>query len=366
MSTKQETNIAAVIEQKGARLKILNRDIPKPGLHELVVRNHAIAANPVDWKIQDYGFAITKYPNALGSDGWGVVIAVGSLVTKFKVGDRVTGFAGVIYTQNPDHGAWQTYEVLREIATLKIPDSMSFEEGSTFPMAFATSAIALFGKLDFPRPGGSVQRLGNNLLIWGAASSVGSVGIQLAKNSGFKVFATASPAHHEYLKSLGTFAVFDYKDPDVVSNIAAAAQSAGSQITLGYDTISRGTTFQQTAETLLASGGKGGRLILTLPWSGKDPQPEGIVIQQTSAYSTGTDREDIWEWLFNEYLPKALENKSIVAVPKVQIVEGGIGAAQKVFDQLKAGVSGKKLVGLLFETFNSFRRLKEVRELTIC
>lgn len=80
------------------------------------------------------------------------------------------------------------------------------------------------------------------------------------------------------------------------------------------------------------------------PWPGKDPQPEGIEIQQTSAYSTGTDREDIGEWLFSEYLPKVLENRSIVAVLKVQIVEGGIGAAQKVFDQLKAGANGRKLV----------------------
>ena len=75
MSTKQDTNIAAVVEEKGARLKILSRDIPKPGLHELVVRNHIIAANPVDWKIQDYSFAIIEYPNVLGC---GVVIAVGS------------------------------------------------------------------------------------------------------------------------------------------------------------------------------------------------------------------------------------------------------------------------------------------------
>lgn len=104
MAHRQESNVAAVIEQRGARLTITIREIPKPGPNELVVRNHAIAANPVDWKIQDYGFAINKYPNVLGSDGCGVVTAVGSSVTKFKVGDRVTGFAAVIYKQNPDHG----------------------------------------------------------------------------------------------------------------------------------------------------------------------------------------------------------------------------------------------------------------------
>ena len=344
MAAKPESNVAAVIEHSRAQLTITTRDIPKPGSDELVVRNYAIAANPVDWKIQDFfSSAITTYPNVLGSDGCGVVTAIGSDVTKFKVGDRVTGFAAVLYNQNPDHGAWQTYEVLREIASMKIPDSMSFEEGSTFPMAFATSAIALYGTLDIPRPGGSVEPQGNGLLIWGAASSVGTAAVQLARLSGFKVFATASPAHHEYLKSLGAFEVFDYKDPEVVSKIAAAAKSAGTPVTFGYDTISEGNTSQLTADTILASSGKG-KLVLTLPWPGKEPAPEGIEILQTAAISTGTDRVDIGTWLFNEYLPKALENKSIIAAPKVEIVSGGIEAAQKVFDQLKAGVSGKKLV----------------------
>lgn len=344
MSTKQENNLAAVLEEKGGRLKILTRDIPKPGPNELVVRNYAIAANPVDWKVQEYGIIITQYPNVIGSDGCGVVTAVGSSVTMFKVGDRVTGFAGAIYNQNPDHGAWQTYEVLRETAALKIPDFISFEEGTTFPMAFATSAIALYDKLNLPRPGGSVQPQGSGFLIWGGASSVGTAGIQLAKNSGFKVFATASPAHHKYLKSLGAFEVFDYKDPDVVMKIATAAKSAGTPITLGYDTISEGTTPKQTADALLASGGKGGRLILTLPWPANEPQPEGIEVQRAIAYSTATNREDIGKWLYNEYLPKALDDRSIVAAPKVEVVEGGIGATQKVWDKLKAGVSGKKLI----------------------
>ena len=128
----------------------------------------------------------------------------------------------------------------------------------------------------------------------------------MAKNSGLKVFATASPAH-EYLKSLGAIAVFDYKDPDVVSKIAVSAKLAGAPITLGYDSISEGTTSKQVADTLLASGGNGGKLILTLPWPGKEPAPEGIKISQAAAYSTGTDREDIGIWFFNEYFFKGVD-----------------------------------------------------------
>jgi hypothetical protein len=48
--------------------------------------------------------------------------------------------------------------------------------------------------------------------------------------------------------------------------------------------------------------------------------------------------------MINDYLQRALEDKSVVAAPKVEIVRGSIGAAQKLMDQLKAVVSGRKLV----------------------
>jgi NADPH:quinone reductase-like Zn-dependent oxidoreductase len=71
----------------------------------------------------------SRTTTVLGSDCCGVVVAVGDSVTKFKVRDRVTGFSGVIYNNDINHGAYQSYTVLRDIATTKIPDKMSFEEG---------------------------------------------------------------------------------------------------------------------------------------------------------------------------------------------------------------------------------------------
>lgn len=345
MPTKQEVNYAAILEEKGESLKTVIRPIPSPGPDEVLVRNYAIAANPVDWKMQHSGAYIQSFPTVLGSDGCGIITAVGSSVTKFKVGDRVTGLAGVIYLGNADHGAFQTYELLKEIATLEIPDVMTFEEGSVFPMAFATAAIALYTILGIAPPKSPVEPKNQGLLIWGASGSVGTAAIQLAKNAGFEVFATASPAHHKYLKSIGALEVFDYKDADVVSKIVASAEKVGTPISLAFDTVSEGETSKLCADILLVSGeNKGSKLCLVLPWSSKEPRPEGIEVGQTGAYRTGTDQAELGSWLFNEYLPIQLERKTIVPAPKIEIVEGGIGALQKALDKLKAGVSGQKLV----------------------
>lgn len=342
MSTKQQ-NLAAVLEAPQTPLRILIRPIPLTGEGELLVRNHAVAANPVDWKIQD-GLFSPEYPTILGSDASGVVTAVGPGVTKFKIGDRVAGYAASIYNKKPDHGAWQTYTLLREIATMRIPESVSFEEGSTFPMAFATAAVALFANLELPRPTDSIKREETGILIWGASSSIGTAGVQLAKNLGLRVFATASPNNHEYLKSIGASEVVDYHDPDVVSNIAALAKSAGTPIRYGFDCIAEGNSSISSANTLLASGGKGSKLVLSFKWPSDDPQPDGIEVSQTVAFRTGLDLVELGSWLFNEYIPNALEKKTVVPAPRVEIVDGGIAAAQKALDRLKAGVSGTKIV----------------------
>ncbi|TAQ86466.1 hypothetical protein B7494_g5218 [Chlorociboria aeruginascens] len=343
MSPDQGKNIAAVIETAKARITITVRPIPTAGRDEIVVRNYAIAANPADWKIQDSGFIITQYPTVLGSDISGVVHSIGSSVTKFSPGDRVMGFAGVIYNNQPDHGAWQTYTLLREINTTRIPNFMSFEEGSVFPMACATAACALFINLEIPRPFGSVKEREEGFLVWGAASAVGSATIQIARNLGFKVFATASPAHHQRLKSLGAFELFAYRDADVVSKIAAAATKAGTTITMGFDTVTEGETAKLSADVLISCSGVG-KLVLVNQWPSKDPKPEGIEILNAMAARVGTDSADMGAWFFNEWLRDELEKKSIVPSPPIEIVEGGLPAAQKALDMLKKGVSGKKLV----------------------
>lgn len=84
-------------EQKALFLKtpskgewsVESKAIQKPGPGELLVKIHATALNPVDWKIREYNFLITEYPAILGTDSSGTVEAVGEGVQGFEKGDKV-------------------------------------------------------------------------------------------------------------------------------------------------------------------------------------------------------------------------------------------------------------------------------------
>ncbi|KAH6673678.1 putative alcohol dehydrogenase [Halenospora varia] len=315
--TDVDQNIAAVLESTGARLKTTNRQIPTPSPDELV--------------LQDYGFFIEKYHITLGSDVCGIVTDTGSAVTKFK-------------NSNIDHGAFQTYTVLRELATTIIPDKMSFEYGCVFPMGMATATIAIFVKMGIPRPTSHISPQNSGFLVWGASSSAGMSAVQLARNLGFKVFVTASLAHYDYLRSLGAFEVFGYHDSDVVDKIVVSAIIAGTPIKFGFDSIPEANAPKQCANVHAVGGGNNAKLVLTLPWLENEEKPKKIEILQTEAFETGTSQSEFGAWFFNVYLQDALEDKSVVSAPKAEIVEGGIESAQNAWDMSKAGVSGKKIV----------------------
>jgi hypothetical protein len=61
------TNLAAFLPAPGADLATREREIPVPGPLEILVRNHAVGLNPIDWKRQTWGFMIPSYPAILGT-----------------------------------------------------------------------------------------------------------------------------------------------------------------------------------------------------------------------------------------------------------------------------------------------------------
>lgn len=80
---------ALLYEAKHAPYTLGKRHIPKPGAGELLVKVHAAALNPVDWKVQTYGVIVESLPAVVGSDAAGEVEQVGEGVEGWSMGDRV-------------------------------------------------------------------------------------------------------------------------------------------------------------------------------------------------------------------------------------------------------------------------------------
>jgi NADPH:quinone reductase-like Zn-dependent oxidoreductase len=121
------SNEAAWLNAQKAPLEVKPAPYPTPAEDELVIKNGAIAINPIDWIGQEslsMAFSWIKPPFIMGTDAAGEVVQVGSSVTRFKVGDRVVCHCvGANKKYNTAaKGAFQLYPVALERMTSPIPD----------------------------------------------------------------------------------------------------------------------------------------------------------------------------------------------------------------------------------------------------
>ncbi|TLS21274.1 uncharacterized protein PpBr36_10615 [Pyricularia pennisetigena] len=209
--------------QPGGKATVVNAPMPKMDAHCVVVKTAAVALNPVDWK------HISCVPGTAGctagSDFAGVVRKVGSGVTTLKVGDRVAGWVHGGNISKPQDGAFAQYIVAREGMMIKIPPGVSFTAAATLGVGVSTVGLGLFHQLGLPLPTQpGVGKL--PLLIYGGSTATGTLAIQLAKLAGLEVITTCSPHHFHMVRKLGADAVFDYKEPNVGSEIRKLTENA--------------------------------------------------------------------------------------------------------------------------------------------
>jgi len=165
-------------------LEIVDLPDPHPGPGQIRIAVRAAGVNPSDWKKRK-GLMDRALPQTMGHEAAGVVDELGGGVTDVTVGDRVFGFSA-------DGAAQAELAVLSYYAP--IPASLDFAAAAALPSAVETATRAL-DQLGV----GS----GTTLLINGASGTVGSAAVQLAVSRGARVIGTASPASHDYLRSLG-------------------------------------------------------------------------------------------------------------------------------------------------------------------
>lgn len=329
---------------KANPLSVSSAPIPTPEAHEVVIHARALAINPVDWKIQDYGlfYSDSDYPVVLGTDTAGTVHSVGSSVTNVRPGDRVLAHLDGLATKKNSNGGFQDYPKTNSIYVAKLPDNVTFAQGAVLPLAISTAAAGLFQKdylaLPHPEAGGKAQRSGEVLLVWGGSSSVGSTAIQLASAAGVEVATTASEHNHDYVKSLGATYVFDHKSASVVEDIVKALQ--GKKFAGVYDAISEEATIQKSAE--VASKLDGNKFVSTVLPPPEKGLPEGVTAKGLFALSISGN--DVGQAVWGKFVPQALADGSLKAKPEPLVIGKGLEKVQEGCNKNKAGVSAKKVV----------------------
>lgn len=163
-------------------------EVPEPEAPEggVVVAIRAAGVNPIEWKMRSGVRPGPPFPRRPGSDGAGVITAVGSGVSGWSVGDRVI-VSGA-------SGTYADSVVVAPESLDRLPEGLGFEEAAALgvPISTAYQAVVSLGVAE-----------GSVLLVHAGAGAVGQAAVQFAVQRGARVIATASPANHDRLRELG-------------------------------------------------------------------------------------------------------------------------------------------------------------------
>jgi NADPH:quinone reductase-like Zn-dependent oxidoreductase len=358
-------NNAAWLIGKNKKLEVKTAPYTHPNENQIVVRNHAVAINPLDWIVQILGNGIFRwitYPFVIGTDVAGEVLEIGQSVTRFKVGDRVLGYA-LSFDKDVNssaQGAFQHYTILDEHMSSTLPDSLEYHDAAVLPLALSTAASGMFQKdflaLNYPSLNPTPQN--KTVLIWGGSTSVGNNAIQLAKAAGYHVITTASPKNFINLKKLGADEVFDYHSPKAVQDIIGTlkGKTVAGALAISYGSnepclkilrASKGTKFISTfsGPVSFANGMKAGVIFKVVSLTLKfriQAMISGIKTKQV--YGSSLKKNEVSKVIYEDYLPRALAENKYITAPQAEVIGSGLESIQKGFDIQRKGVSAKKIV----------------------
>ena len=213
-------------------LALVERPRPEPGPRDVRIAVKAASLNPLDFKIRDGKTKMVltvKPPIALGCDVAGVVDAVGSEVTRFRVDDEV--FARL---EKNRMGGFAEHVCADESVVAKKPAAITFAEAAAIPLAGLTSLQAL-----------RVAALtkGQRVIIHAGAGGVGSLAIQIAKHLGLHVIATTSERNADFVRGLGANEIVDYtKQQPLPTGVDAVFDTLGTTELASIAATKRGGT----------------------------------------------------------------------------------------------------------------------------
>jgi 2-desacetyl-2-hydroxyethyl bacteriochlorophyllide A dehydrogenase len=257
------------IHEHGGVEKLVFEEIPTPaiGPNDVLVHVKATSINHLDIWVRQ-GLPGVKFPLPLipGVDAAGVVAELGEAVRNVRIGDRVVVAQGISCGHckqclNGDDNLCKEYRLIGEHRDgadaeyisvprrniLKLPDSVSFDAAAASALVFLTAWHMLVNKAN-------VQP-GDDVLVIGASSGVGSAGLQIAKMVGARVIATTSSDEKSAkLRELGADEVINYKTHRVLDQVRLLTGKKGVEVVFDHVGVS-------VWEESIKAMAKGGRLV---------------------------------------------------------------------------------------------------------
>ncbi|HTV40467.1 MAG TPA: NADP-dependent oxidoreductase [Candidatus Sulfotelmatobacter sp.] len=195
---------AVYLDKKGGADSLISGEIqrPNPNDGQVLVKVHATAVMPSEaqWipTFQTRAGGPRPFPIVLGHEFSGVIEGRSSNVSSFTLGEEVFGINDWF-----SNGAQAEYCVVDESGLAKKPESLHHTEAAVVPISALTAWQGLFEKANLQR--------GQDILIHGAAGSVGMFAVQMARLRGARVIATASSGNADFVQALGADQVIDYR-----------------------------------------------------------------------------------------------------------------------------------------------------------
>ncbi|OHW97281.1 delta-aminolevulinic acid dehydratase protein [Colletotrichum incanum] len=383
------THLAAVCLAKGEPFEVQTRRTPKPGPNELLIEVKSVALNPADHLMRDQGLFIPTYPTVIGFDISGLVLEVGENVpvnaTDGRPGPffqpsitRVAAYAASAWKScEPDYGAFQERCLVPWQHAVPLPDEgLSWNQAATLPVAVevplsawdamglarveeaaasSPASAAPVGPYTSGKAQENVKHKRDALLIWGASSSVGTMGVQTARllredrdSSVAAVYAAAGAANQGYVGSLGADRVFDYKDPQVVDAVVSAARKDGLAIRYCFLAMGQLALCQAVLKAFVDDDS--GRVnqkakIASAPVIPPDAKEvKGVETIFVMPSSDEGERLTQFRYWMGTWLKENLAKGTVRPSPEPRVVGKGLGAINTGLNMLLQGVSCTKLV----------------------
>jgi NADPH:quinone reductase len=211
---------------------------PQPGDGDVRIKVYAVGLNPADYKFALRGMKAWTYPWISGLDVAGVIDAIGSNVTNWKIGDAVYYHGNLAKP-----GGFAEYTIASSYAIAPLPQNLSFPEAAALPCSGFTAYQVLHRKLHL--------QAGQTILIHGGAGGVGGFAIQLATIAQLNILTTCSAKNVDWVRKLGATHSIDYTLEDVPAMVAKLTHGRGVDGII--DTV--GSDSATTGLGMLAFGG---------------------------------------------------------------------------------------------------------------